>query len=111
MERRHAQFVRVQSIEKIFAKPSTFARVREIYVCRGNHANVEWRFMPGAEALDGSLLQHTQQLHLHVRRELADLIEKYRAATGPLKRSWLIANGARKGAANVSEELVFGKTR
>ena len=41
-----------------------------------------------AHALELPLLQHAQQLHLHVRRQVADLVEEDRAAVGELETAF-----------------------
>src|SRR5438128_1826761 len=50
-----------------------------------------------------------QELHLHGRRDLADLIQEERAAVGLFELSPLLRHGPGKGATLVPEELRFQK--
>ena len=52
-----------------------------------------------------ALLQHAQQLHLHDRAHLADLVEEDRALLGDLDQPLLVAVGAGERAAHVAEQL------
>jgi hypothetical protein len=63
------------------------------------------RGLDAAHALELALLQHAQQLHLHLERDLADLVEEQRAAVGQLEAPGLGLHGAGEGAALVAEQL------
>ena len=52
-------------------------------------------------------LDDAQQLHLHVQRQIGDLIEEQRAAFGGLDQPFLVADRAGEAAALVTEELAF----
>ena len=60
-----------------------------------------------ADALEHALLQHAQQLHLHRRAHVADLVEEQRAALGDLEAA--LAGGDRAGedAFLVAEQLAL----
>ena len=61
-----------------------------------------------ADALDLTVLEGTQQLRLQLERELANLVEKERAAVRNLELAGAIARGSGKGASDVPEELTLG---
>src|SRR6185436_17840151 len=55
------------------------------------------------------LLDHREELGLHVRRQLADLVEEDGAAVGLDEEAAARAVGAREGAFGVAEELALEK--
>ena len=60
-----------------------------------------------ADALELPLLQHAQQLALQLERDLADLVEKQRAAVGQFEPADAVAQRAGEGALDVAEELAL----
>ena len=60
-----------------------------------------------ADALEGLVLQHAQQLGLHRQRHVADLVEEQRAAAALLELADPAAVGAGEGALLVAEQLAF----
>src|SRR6185503_604540 len=52
-------------------------------------------------------LDDSQELDLHVQRQIGDLVEEQRAAFGGLDQPRLVADGAGKAALLVTEELAF----
>ena len=48
-----------------------------------------------------------RSFHLETQRQIADLVEKYRAAAGPSKEPLLVADRAREGPAKMAEELAL----
>ena len=60
-----------------------------------------------AHRTHGLFLDHAQQLHLHVQRQVGDFIEKQRAAFGGLDQALLVGDRAGEAAALVPEELAF----
>jgi hypothetical protein len=57
------------------------------------------------------LLERAQQLHLHLDRDLADLVEEERALVGELEAPGLAADRAGEGALLVAEELALDEVR
>ncbi len=53
------------------------------------------------------LLDHTQQLHLHVQRQIADLVEEQCSALSRLHHAFLVRHSAGETAALVTEELAL----
>src|SRR5207245_7768413 len=60
-----------------------------------------------AQPLELALLQHPQQLRLHLQWQLAHLVQKDGTALGQLKAANALGNGAGKGAFLVPEEFAF----
>ena len=79
--------------------------MREIAVGGGDHADVGLQRARAAEALELALLQHAQELRLHGRAHLADLVEEQDAAGGQLDLPGLGLVRAGEGAALVAEQL------
>ena len=57
----------------------------EVAVGRRDDADVDLDRLAAADALELALLQHAQQLDLHLQRQVADLVEEQRAAVGQLE--------------------------
>ena len=59
--------------------------LREIAVGRGDDADVDSERLLSADPLERAVLEHAQQPHLRVERQLANLVEEQRAAVGALE--------------------------
>ena len=64
-----------------------------------------------ADALETALLQHAQQLDLHLQRHVADLVQEQRAAFGKLEAADAGRQCAGKCAFFMAEQLAFQKIR
>ena len=99
----------VEAVEQVLAEPARRATsALEVAVGGGDEADVdlERRWSPPTRS-NSPLLQHAQELGLHGRRQLADLVEEERAAVGQLEAPGLLAVGAGEGAALVAEQLAL----
>src|SRR5450432_171229 len=96
-----------QAEVQILAKLPLLDHAREIAVRRDDDAHVDLARALAADAAELALLQHAQQLALHARRHLADLVEEQRAAVGDLEQAARVALGARERAAPVPEQRRF----
>ena len=73
-----------QAVEKVFAEALLRHRLRQVLV-RGRHdAQVHAQVFTSTDAREDLLLHEAQQLHLHGRRHLRDLIQEQRATGGAL---------------------------
>ena len=70
-------------------------------------ADVDRDLLRAADARERPLLQHAQQLHLHRRLHLADLVEEQRAAVGELEDAACGVVGAGERALLVAEQLAL----
>src|SRR5690348_8893175 len=71
-----------QAVKQIRAKRAGFARLVEVFVACCNDSDVDWNRSLAADAVDRSLLQNAEHLGLSRETQIADLIEKERAAIG-----------------------------
>jgi hypothetical protein len=60
----------------VFPELSGGDRLLEVRVSRGNHTRIHMNLLAAADPLKHSLLQESQQFHLHRRRQFPDLIQK-----------------------------------
>ena len=77
----------------------------QVAVGGGDDADVGVQHARAAEAHELALLEHAQQLGLHRRRHLADLVEEQHAAVGLLDAARLGGDRAGERAALVAEQL------
>jgi hypothetical protein len=63
--------------------------------------------LQGAYGAEFVLLDQAQQLHLHVERQIADLIEESRAAVGQFHQSAFALDGPAESTLDMAEELAF----
>ena len=73
----------------------------------GEDAHVDRRLALLADRPHGFFLDHAQQLHLHVQRQVGHFVEEQRAAFGRLDQADLVGHGAREAAALVAEQLAL----
>src|SRR5690606_21906224 len=106
-QRRHLDGEYVQPVVEVLAELAAGDHLFKILVRRGNHPHVRLLRLVAADPLEGALLQHTQQLDLHVHRHVADLVEKQRAAGRQLETPRPAGNGTGKGTLLVAEQFAF----
>src|SRR5690606_8114527 len=95
----------LQPIVEIFAKASLADHGPEVAVGGGDDAHIDADTRLAAEAAQGAVLQHPQQVDLHPRAQLTDLVEKEGAAVGELEEAALSVCGPGEGALFVAKEL------
>src|SRR6185436_11227081 len=95
----------IEAIEQVFTKSSFLRLAFEVAIGRGNHADVHPARRGTAHRLELAFLQYAQQLALQVERQLADFIEKNRAAVGEGEASVAPRRRARERAFLVAEEF------
>ena len=80
-----------------------------------NETNVDGSWLESAEARDLARLENSQKLGLESERQIADFVEKYRAAVRGFEQAWLRRDCPGERAALVAEELALeqrlGKAR
>ena len=106
-QRGHLDGEYVDAMKEVFAKRTARDGVFEIAVRSGDDADVAADRGMIADALEHSLLQDTQQLHLHGRAHVPDLVEEESAALGDLETALAGGDSAGKGALFVAEQLGF----
>ena len=78
---------------------------------RGNDARVDVGSPGAAQSLDVLVLQHAQQLDLHVGRQVTNLVEEDRRGVGELEASDLARQGSRIRTFLPAEELALDQRR
>ena len=104
-QRRNEQGEDVQAVVEILAERAGRDRLLEILVGRRNQAHVGLDRLGAADALELALLQHAQQLDLRREVDVADLIEKQRAALREFEAPFLARLGAGERPLLVAEEF------
>ena len=79
----------------------------EILIGCSHHTHIDAMGMRAAQPFELLLLQNPQQLRLQFERNIANFIQKYRAAVCGLETAYLLRHGACEGALFVTEELAF----
>src|SRR5439155_109224 len=97
----------VQAEVEVLAEAAGRDLVAQDAVGRRDDAHVDRARRAAADAQDLALLQHAQELHLDVGRDLGDLVEEERAAVGALEAAGARRDGARERALLVAEELAL----
>src|SRR4051812_4578272 len=97
----------VQSVVEILAEPALPDLGGEVAVRGGDDAHVDRDRLVAAHALQIALLQHAQELRLDEGRDLADLVEKERAAMRLLEAAHASLVGAGERALLVAEHLAL----
>ena len=106
-QRRNRQRQHVQPVEQVLAERTALHEVEQFAVGRGNDADVDLHRLAAADRLDGAFLQRAQELYLRRQRQLADLVEKQRAAGSFDELAHVAFGGAGEGALLVTEQDRF----
>src|SRR4051794_2430613 len=96
-----------EPVVQVFAEPAAVDLDAEIAVGRGDHAQIDLDDLGPTDATDLLALEHAEQLGLHRERELADLVEKHRAAVRALERSGVRRRGTGERTTLVAEQLAL----
>ena len=106
-QRRELNSKHIQPVKKIGAEGALFDHFFEIFVSRGNAPEIDLDNLIAADARDLALLQHAQQIGLSLQADIADFVEKYRAAFGDFKFSLLAILRPGERAFFVTKEFAF----
>src|SRR5262249_24349459 len=74
---------------------------------RGDDSSVHANGPRAPQTLDLFLFEHPEQLHLDVRRQVSDLVEKDRRVVGQLETAHLLREGARERTLLAAEQLAL----
>src|SRR6266540_763797 len=96
-----------QAVEQVFAEILVLDSRFEIAVGGRQDADVHRDVLSGAQALDGPFLKYAQKLGLSAGIEVADFVEKQRAALGLLEAADTARLRAGEGAAFVAEQFAL----
>jgi hypothetical protein len=94
---------------QILSKAAGSDFVLKVPVGGGHHPHINAYRLAAADRVDLALLQHPQQLDLHVQRQVADFIEEDGAAVGQLEAANPVGHGPGESPLAVTEELAFNQ--
>ena len=97
----------VEAIVEVFAELSLLGEPQQVAIGGGDDADVDLDGLRPADALESAFLEHAQQFGLHGQRDLADLVEKDRAAVRQLEPALALTGRAGERPLLVAEELAF----
>src|SRR5262249_60352650 len=95
----------VEAVVEVLAEGTLSDGLLEVFVGRGDDADVDADVLAAAEPGELTVLQDVQELGLERHRHLADLVEEDRAASRELEVAGLPPVGTGEGALLVAEEL------
>jgi len=104
MQRQH-----VEPVIQILAKTPGSDLGFQVAVGCGDHPNIDGHRLAAAHWVDLALLQHAQQLYLHVQRQIANFVEEYGSAMGQLESANPVGHGTRESPLAVPEQLAFNQ--
>ena len=106
-QRRQEDFERVDAVHQVFAEVAGRDHFRQVAMRGAHDAHIHNGRPVFAHAANLAAFQHAQQLGLHRLRQLADFVEKDRAAVGNFKQADAVLIGAGERTLAVAEQLAF----
>ena len=106
-QRRNGNDERPQSEIQVFAKRSRLDSLAQITVRGGHDSSVDLDTPFGAHAPDFAFLESPEELGLHGRSNLADLIQEDGTAARNLEKACFVSDRTRKRPSCVAEQLRF----
>ncbi len=97
----------VEAIVEVFAELAVLDLLDHVAVGCRDEAEIDFHRPLGADRIDLTFLQSAEQLHLGFERQLADLIEKERAAVGFLEFAGTFIDSARERPLFMAEQNAF----
>jgi hypothetical protein len=106
-QRRQLNGVNVETVVEVLAQSPLADRLLQRTIGCGEDAHVDWQLFACAEPENSLLFENTEQLGLHLRPHLGNLVEQEAATIRPLEASLAAPIGACKGPAFVAEKFAF----
>ena len=106
-QRRNQDGKDVEAIIEIAPKSFLIHSAHQIGICSGNQAGIGVKSPGASQPLEFSLLEHTQQLGLKLKRNVSDLVEEYRPPVRQLEAADALCDGAGECAFFVTEQLAL----
>lgn len=104
-QRRDVDGHNLQPVVQVVPEPAHVHLAEQDLVGRGDEPDVAGLFLHRADPAKAAAVQQGQQLGLHRRLQLPDLVEEDRALVGDLRQPDLLRDGARERASLVAEKL------
>src|SRR6266404_300767 len=106
-ERRDLDRKNAQTVEKILAETTLVDLLLQVPIGCSDDPNINFARARIPDPFKFLLLQYAQQLRLHRKRYLADLVEKQRAAVCQFEAARLVLDRAGKRPLHMPEELAL----
>src|SRR5207237_7546986 len=100
-----------QPVEEVLPEPLFLDERRQVAIRGRDEPRVGSKRARAAQPLELAFLQHTKQLRLKIEGDLADFVEKHRAAIGELETADALADSPRERAPLVAEQLPLEQSR
>ncbi len=110
-QRRQLDGELVEAVVEIVAQPPLGHPLLEVVAGGGDHPHVDRPRQVAARALEAALLQHAQQAHLQLGRQVGDLVDVQGAAGGQFQATLAAGDGAGQRAGLAAEQLAFQQLR
>ncbi|MNE37267.1 hypothetical protein D3C80_1311120 [compost metagenome] len=97
----------VQAVIQVGTEAPLVGGLAQVFLGRGNDADIQRDQLVAAQALDHPFLQHAQQFYLYIQAHALDFVEEQRAAVGKfeLADTAFLRAGERTGL--VAEQFAF----
>src|SRR5262249_26837391 len=106
-QRRRAEADDVEPVIEVLTESAGADQRLEFLVGRRDDPDIDRDRLRAADALEGHLLEHAEQLGLDFEVDVADLVEEERSAVGLFESPDPVAIGAGEGPSDVAEQLAL----
>src|SRR5437879_11030067 len=106
-ERWNGKWKNIDAVVKIHSKFLFGHQRGEVLIRCSYHAHIDAMRIRAAQPFELLLLQNPQQFRLQLERNIADLIQKQRAAVRRLEAAYLLRHSTRECALFMTEELAL----
>ncbi len=110
-QRRQLQADHIQPVEQVLAEPALAHRLLQVHIGRRNDPHIHLDLLRPAQMHKPPVLQHAQDLRLHIHPHRANLVEKQRAAVRHLEQPLLRRNRRSERALHVPEQRRLQQVR
>jgi hypothetical protein len=97
----------IEPVVQIFAELALGDQLLQVTLATRDDPDVDRHHSRPTEALDGTILQHAEQLHLHRQRHVVNVIEEKRAAFRQFETARSIFDRPSEGAPLVTKQFRF----
>ncbi len=99
----------IQTIEQVFPKPTAGDLLLQIPVGSGHKSEIRGYGFLAADAFEFFTLEHAEEPHLDIQRDISDLVQENSAGMGQLETTDPFLNRPGKGPFFVAEKLAGNK--
>src|ERR1700722_4890175 len=102
-QRRHTELELPESMKKVLAKAARSYRSVEILIGSRDESHIHRDLAMPAQAVEGVAIEHAQELHLRLKLQFPDFVEKQRALVGQFEQACPGGVGSGKRAFLIAE--------